>query len=159
MTDRYTEIEHAVLGYLRAADALDDVKTFEDEVRECLFSGDKLIQGFRPEELPAIAVTSILAPVKSVAETAGEIRYTIPVSVIAIARAARKAEARAIGASMLDRIEALLQRLRKSNDALGANCWLVGEVVSSIIVVPDGTFWYSVGTVSAEIVKVVNLEN
>jgi len=157
MSDVYTDTEHAVLAILQSAHGLDGVKTFEDEIRECLFSGDKLIQGFRPEELPAIAVTCMLAPCKSAPMTAGEIRYFVPVTVLVIVRSNDAAAARGRATDLMRQVETLLHQARRSNAGLGANAFVTGDLVSSVIVAPENPFYFAVGTVSAEITKVVDL--
>ncbi len=157
MSDVYAEMEHAVLAILQNASTLREVKTFEDEVRECLFTGDRLIQGFRPEELPAIAVSCMLTPTKSAAFTASQIQYVVPTTVAIIVRSHTKAAARGRATHLMRQVEILLHQARRSNSGLGANAFVTGDLVSSVIVAPENPFYFAVGTVSAEITKVVNL--
>lgn len=154
MTVSYSAIEIAVLDLLKNTPELAGVKTFERTVRECLFSGEKLTQGFRSEELPAINVTSELEPGRSEPFTTGEIKYTIPVSVLIITKHLNKAQARRDLQVLIQVVEKVLNAARKT-DGLGLNTLVMGEIVSSVVVAEENPHHFAVGNVTASVIQVV----
>lgn len=157
MSNLYTELEAAIITMLRTAVGLESVKTFEAEVRECLFTGDKLSQGFRPGELPAIAVTAELQPTKQGPFTAGEVELTIPVSLIAVCRAQQPTAAREQARELQRAAEANLNLARRSDSGLGANAIVTGDFASTIVVVQDKPYSFAIAETQFSILKVVDL--
>jgi hypothetical protein len=157
MSDLYTDLEAAIIALLRGAEGLAQVKTFEADVRECLFTGDKLSQGFRSEELPAIAVTAELEPAKRGPFTAGEVELTIPVSAIAVCRAQRPTDARAQARVLQLAIEKMLDQARRSDSGLGANTIVTGEFASTIVVVQEKPHCFAIAETKFQVLKVIDL--
>lgn len=157
MSDCCTEVETALVAMLREANSLRQVKTVEATIRECLFTGNKLIQGFQGEELPALNVSSELKPYTRGPFTAGEIELTIPVSVMAIVRAPSAADARARVREMQAAIEAVLDKARRSDSGLGANTIITGDVQSSLVLIEEKPHHYAIGETQCQVLKVVPL--
>lgn len=157
MSDLYTDLEAAIIAVLRGAAGLDSVKTFESDVRECLFTGDKLSAGFRSDELPAVAVTAELEPAKRRPFTAGEVELTIPVSAIAVCRAQRPTDVRAQARTVQLAIESALDQARKSDSGLGANTIVTGEFASTIVVVQEKPHCFAIGETKFQVLKVIDL--
>jgi hypothetical protein len=157
MSDFYSELEANLVKMLKASAALDSIKTFEADVRECLFSGDKLTQGFRPDELPAVNVTAELSPAKQSPFTVSEVLWTVPVSIIAIARGQRKKDARAKVREIQVAIENVVNAARKSDNGLGGNAIVSGDISSTVVIVQEKPYHFAIGETQFQILKVVQL--
>ncbi len=158
MSDVYTELETNLAAMFRAAAGLATVRTIEADIRECLFSGDKLTHGFRPEEMPAINISAELKPATRGAFTAGEVQLTIPVSVLVVCRAQRKKQAREQARELQLAIEGVLDQARRSANGLGANAIVTGEISSSIVIVEDKPYHFAIGETQLNVLKVVDLQ-
>ncbi len=156
MTVDYASIEISMLELLKSSPQLNMVKTFERTVRECLFTGEKITSGFRPEELPAINITCELEPTNSTPFTTGEIRYQIPLTVIVIVKHQQKVEARRQLLELMAIIEKIVNRARKT-DGLGLNTLVMGDVVSSVVIAEDHPHHFGVGNITASVTQVVEL--
>jgi hypothetical protein len=157
MSDLYTDLEAAIIAILRGAAGLEEVKTFEADVRDCLFTGDKLSQGFRGDEMPAIAVTADLQPTKQGPLTAGEVELTVPVSLIAVCRAQRPGVARAKAREIQGAAEAALNLARKSDSGLEANTIVTGQFSSTIVLVQEKPHSFAIAETQFQVLKVVDL--
>jgi hypothetical protein len=158
MSDVYSDLESAIAAMLQAdAGLAAAVKTFEADVRECLFSGDKLAQGFRPDELPAVNVSAEIRPATRGPFTAGEMELTIPVSVIVIAKAQKKKAARAKLRELQVAIEAVLDQARRSASGLGANAIVTGDITSTIVIVEEKPHHFAIGESQFAVLKIVPL--
>lgn len=153
-----SQLEEGILALLRAAPGLQLVRTFEPEVRECLFSGDKLIDGFRAEELPAVNVTAQLQSLNSIPFTASEIGYEIPITVVSIVRAQKKDEARQTAAALSEEVQRVLNAARKSDSGLGANTLVIGTVAAeAVVLIEQKPHHFALCEVKAMVLKVVEL--
>jgi hypothetical protein len=157
MSDRRTEVELSLVEMLKTAAGLETVKTFENSIRECLFTGEKLTLGFRTEELPAIAVSAQLKPTKSSMFSPGERLYEVPVSLTIITRAQRKKEALAKAADLQDAVDRVLAAARKSGNSLGDNTLVIGDVTSSATTIDERPYSFAINATDFTIVKVVEL--
>jgi hypothetical protein len=157
MSDRRTEVELSLVEMLKTAAGLETVKTFENSIRECLFTGEKLTLGFRTEELPAIAVSAQLKPTKSSMFSAGERQYEVPVSLTIITRAQRPKEALAKAADLQDAADRVLAAARKSGNSLGDNTLVIGDVTSSATTIDERPYSFAISTTEFTILKVVEL--
>jgi hypothetical protein len=157
MSDRRTEVELSLVEMLKTAAGLETVKTFENSIRECLFTGEKLTLGFRTEELPAIAVSAQLKPTKSSMFSAGERQHEVPVSLTIITRAQRKKEALAKAADLQDAVDRVLAAARKSGNSLGDNTLVIGDVTSSATAIDERPYSFAISTTEFTILKVVEL--
>jgi hypothetical protein len=153
----YSDLERDILASLRADPSLAGVKTFSEELRECLFTGDKLTQGFRPEELPAIRVTAQEKPSTSAPFSVGEIAYTIPVTALVITRGGTKQEAHERALAMQEPLLANFQCMRKSGNGLGENTFLIGEISTTSLVIEEKPVHFAVAQIEAQFLKVVQL--
>lgn len=153
----YTELETNLAAMLQAAEALAGVKTVEADIRECLFSGDKLTQGFRPGELPAINISAELKPAARGPFTAGESQLTIPVSILVVCRAQKKQAAREQARVLQAAVEAVLDQARRSANGMGANAIVTGDITSSIVVVEDKPHSFAIGETQFNVLKIVDL--
>ena len=127
----FSDLEDGLVAMLKGSPGLEGVKTFETSVRECLFSGDKLTQGFRTDELPAINVSAQLKPSRSNPFSAGEKQYEIPLTVAIVTRATKGKLALQAVYELQTAVEGILDQARRSGNALGANVLVTGEVTSS----------------------------
>jgi hypothetical protein len=152
-----SDIEAALLDLLRAGNNLASVKTFEADIRECLFSGDKLIQGFRPEELPAVNVTAQLKPASSEPFSSGEAKHTVPVTIVVITKATRKKDARSAALQYQESIVTVLDAARRSDGRIGRNTLVTGELESSSVVIEEKPFHFAIATVEGTVLKVVEI--
>jgi hypothetical protein len=150
----FTETENAVLAVLQGAAGADAVQTWEDELREVLFTGEQLSKGFRLAELPAVMVTTSQDPTRSSQFTSGEIRYVIPVQILLITAAAKKEDARTAVLGLMRAMEAALHAARRS-DSLGPNSFIADDLVSSHVIVQDRPYHFAVGNITAMVTKVV----
>lgn len=153
----YSDLEQSILASLKADPALSGVATFSNELRECLFTGEKLTQGFRPEELPAIRVTAQEKPSTSAPFSVGEIAYTIPVTVIVITRGGTKQEAHERALGLQEPLLANLQSMRKSDNGLGLNTFLIGDTSATSLVIEEKPVHFALAQVEAQFLKVVQL--
>lgn len=153
----YTDLETAVLELLKASSGLVDVKTFEADIRECLFAEVALTKGFRQEELPAVNVTAQLEPSRTVSITAGEVEMAVPITVVVVTRSQRKKEARTKAQGLAAAVETALNAARKSDNGLGQNAIVSGDVATTIAVVDDKPLHFGIAQVEAQILKVVQL--
>jgi hypothetical protein len=150
----FTETENAVLAVLQGAAGADAVQTWEDELREVLFTGEQLSKGFRLAELPAVMVTTSQDPTRSSQFTSGEIRYVIPVQILLITAAQKKEDARTAVLGLMRAMEAALHAARRS-DSLGPNSFIADDLVSSHVIVQDRPYHFAVGNITAMVTKVV----
>jgi hypothetical protein len=157
LSDLRTDLELAVIEALKAAESLARVKTFENSIRDCLFSGEKLTQGFRPEELPAIAVSAQLKPTKTSMFSAAEKQHEIPVSLTIVTRAQRGRDALAKAAELQGGVDSILDQFRRSGNPLGANALLSGDVASSATTIVEKPYSFAINTTEFTILKVVEL--
>ena len=153
--DIRTALELAILSVLRDAAGLAGVKTFENSVRDCLFTGENLTQGFRPEELPAIAVSAQLKPTVKAQFSVSETGWTIPVSLTIVTKAQRGKLAAAAAAGLQDAVDVVLGAFRKSGNGLGTNTLLMGDVSSSATVIDEKPYSFGISTTDFSILKVV----
>lgn len=154
MSDIYSDFEQAVVTVLQAQDDLASVKTWETEPREVLFTAEAFSKGFRPDELPAVICSTLLDFERSSQWTSGEIAYAVPLQIFVLTRAANKADARAACLPLQRAIVRALHQLRRTNGALGFNCWITGDVQSSFSLTTQAPYCYAVGNVAATITNV-----
>ena len=152
----FTETEAAVLAILQAAEGAEAIQTWEDELREVLFTGEQLSKGFRLAELPAVMVTTSQDPTRSSQFTSGEIRYVIPVQILLVTAAGKKEEARGAVLGLMRTLESALHQARRS-DSLGPNSFISDDLVSSHVIVQDRPYHYAVGNITAMVTKVVEV--
>ncbi len=158
MNEIYTELESNLVAMLRAdAGLATSIKTCEADIRECLFSGDALSQGFRPDELPAVNVSADIRPAKRGPFTAGEIELEIPITVLVVCRAQRKKAARAKARELQLAIETALDQARRSANGLGPNAIVTGEFTSTIVVVDNKPYHFAIGETQFSVLKIVPL--
>lgn len=157
MTDLYDDVEKRVLALLKAWDGLRTVRTFEAEVRESLYSADQPVKSFQPTELPAIQVTAVNNPTESEPFSAGEMKYSVPVTVFVIVRGTVKDQVRRDLRALQFEVEKCLNRARRSTDELGVNAVVMGRLQSTVAVAQDSMFYFGLGQVEATVVKVVEL--
>lgn len=155
MSDVRTDLEFALIEALKGADGLSTVKTWENSIRDCLFTGEAFTQGFRAEELPAIAVSCQLKPSKRSLFTPGERQYEIPVSITILTRAARSKDAIAAAAQIQDAMDPALDGLRRSGNALGRNTIIQGEISSSATSIDEKPAAFAISTTEFTVLKVV----
>lgn len=157
MSDFYTQIEAGVLSILQDAPGLATVRTWESEVRDVFFTGEAFAKGFRPEEMPAVMVTAVLEPSRSSQFTTGQIRFAVPVQVLVVTRAQKTRDARAEVVSLARAAEAAIHGARRTDDRLGSNTFVSGDVVSSFVLVEQKPLSYAVASIAVEVTKVVDL--
>jgi hypothetical protein len=158
MSDFYQDLEIAINTMLQTdEDLASEVRTFEAGVRECLFTGDKLAQGFRPEELPAINFSAELKPGKSTPFSVGEMQLTIPVQLAIITKAQRGKAAIRQALKIQEMVRVILDRARKSGSALGANTFVAGDVTTSATPIDEKPHSFAVSTIDFTILKVVEI--
>lgn len=133
---------------------LSSVKTFEADIRDCLFTGEKLTQGFRPGELPAVNLSATLDPTQRSQFTAAETQHEIPVSIVVITKAQNRKDAQLAAKGLQEAVENVLDRLRRSSNAIGNNTLLFGNVTSSVTTLQDNPHCFAVGTTAAKITKI-----
>ena len=155
MSDVRSTLELSLVTLLKAASGLASVKTVEASIRDCLFTGEKLSAGFRPEELPAIAVSAQLKPTTKSMFTASERQYAIPVSLTVVTRAQRSKDALATAAELTDLIDQILDQARKSGNALGGNTLVIGDVTSSATSIDERPYSFAISTTEFSVLKVV----
>ncbi|GMU21152.1 MAG: hypothetical protein AMXMBFR13_12450 [Phycisphaerae bacterium] len=157
MIDFYAQIESGLLAILQDAPGLTGVRVWETEVREVLFTGEALSKGFRGEELPAVMITAALDPSRSSPFTTGQIQYKIPAQVLIVTRAQKGRDARAEALGLARAAEAAIHGARRSDELLGPNTFVTGEVVSSFVVVEQKPLCFAVASIAVEVTKVVEL--
>ena len=151
------DLEAALLTLLRAETGLSSVITFEADVRDCLFTGEKITQGFRPGELPAINLSATLDPTQRTMITVSEVKHEIPVSIVCITKAQNRKDAFDSGKQLQEAVENVLDRLRRSNNGIGGNTFLFDSVTSSMTTLQDSPHCFAVGTTAAKITKITPL--
>ena len=152
----FTEVEQAILTLLQNADCAGEIRTWEAELREVLFTGEQLSKGFGARELPAVMVTTSQDPTRSAPFTTGEIRYQIPVQILVVVAATKREAARDEVLRLIRSMEAMLHQARRS-DGLGLNTFIGDELLSSHVVVQDRPHQFAVGNITATVWKVVEL--
>lgn len=152
----FTEVEQAILALLQTADCAGEIRTWEAELREVLFTGEQLSKGFSVRELPAVMVTTSQDPTRSAPFTTGEIRYQIPVQILIVVSATKREAARDEVLRLIRSMEAMLHQARRS-DGLGINTFIGDELLSSHVVVQDRPHHFAVGNITATVWKVVEL--
>lgn len=150
-----SDLEAALLTLLKASPALAGVKTFEAEVRDCLFADEaRLIQGFEPASLPAINLSGQLDPTIRSPFTAGETQHDVPFSIIVVTKAQNRGAARRAAKALQEGVEDLLDSLRRSGNVLGQNALVMGDVTSSITTIQHSPHCYATGTTAVKIKKI-----
>lgn len=157
MNDFYAQIESGLLSMLHDASGLATVRTWETEVREVFFTGEAFSKGFRPEEMPAVMITAVLEPARSSQFTTGQIQYKVPVQVLVVTRAQKASDARAEVVSLARAAEAAIHCARRTDDRLGSNTFVSGDVMSSFVLVEQKPLSYAVASIAVEVTKVVDL--
>jgi hypothetical protein len=152
-----SDLEAALLALLKAEDGLSSVRTFEADIRDCLFTGEKLTQGFRSTELPAVNLSATLDPTQRSPFTASETQHEIPVSIVVITKALNRKDAQLAAKGLQEAIEDVLDRLRRSSNTIGNNTLLFGNVTSSVTTLQDDPHCFAVGTTAAKITKITPL--
>lgn len=159
-SDFYTEIDAALAAYLRAWPDLAEVRTIESDVRDAIFedSAPLRIQAFRADELPAINVSVQISPAASRPRTSTRLTYEIPLFVAVVVRATTGQAVREQARRFQREVEAALHLLRGTNQVLGHNCNLTGDLVSSppVISIGDQTIYSGVATVEGTVFKSVD---
>jgi hypothetical protein len=157
VSDYCAEVEDRLVEMLASAGTLNQVRTIETSVRECLFSGDKLTQGFRADELPAIAVSAQLKPARKAPWTSGEREIDIPLSIVVITKARTRRDALRQAGELRDAVDVVLDQARRSGNPLGDNTVLMGEVVTSATTIEEKPHVFAISTTECQIFKVVSL--
>ncbi len=152
-----TDIETALLAALRKCPALQKVQTFEADIRDCLFTGEKLTQGFRAGELPALNLSATLDPTPSRPFTLAEIQHEVPVSICCITKGQNRKEAYNSAKALQEAVEGVLNTLRRSGNSLGSNALVMGDVSSSVTTMQDNPHCFAVGTTAVKILKITPL--
>jgi hypothetical protein len=150
------DIETKLLAALKAASALRSIRTFEAEIRDCLFTESKLTQGFHAEELPALNLSASIDPTKRSPFTYTEAQHDIPVSIVVITKALKRRSAFDSLKDYQEAVEAVLEQFRKSGNSLGANTFLFGGISSSAITIQDNPNSFAVGTTGCTITKITD---
>lgn len=157
MSDVRTDLEEALAELVSNTAGLAGLKTVETSVRDCLFTGDKLTQGFRGEELPACAITAQLKPSRFTPFSLGEVGHEIPVSVTIVTRAQRAKQALRDAAALQGALLGLVNAARKSGNALGANTFVVGEISASATTIDEKPYSFAISTAEFNVLKVVEV--
>src|SRR6185437_9621745 len=151
-----SEIEAGLLAALKTAPGLSTIKTFEDDIRDCLFADTKQISGFNPSELPAINLSASLDPTASSQFTMTETQHDVPVSIVVIVKAQKRKPAFDAVKQYQEAIEGVLNGFRRSGNSLGVNALLMGDVSSSAITIQDQPFCWGTGTTGFKITKITS---
>ena len=154
----HSGLEVQLITVLKAAPGLASIKTFEAEIKDALFVGDKLSQGFTSGALPAINLSMNLTPTKSSQFTAGEKRYDVPLTVVVITSSGNLTTARDNSIEYAFAVEAALNDLRRSGNPLGRNILLTGDIsVGAASVVHEKPMAFAWVSIEATISVVVTL--
>jgi hypothetical protein len=152
--DLLSEIEGRLAEWLAGQAELAVVKKFEPELRAALLSGEELTKGFPDAELPAINIVAGLEDTVSVPRTMSSTTVAVPVSIVVVVKGEGRNEARRKCRGVQDALELVLNRLRCSNNRLGGNTVLVGEVRSSCSWEQNGPRYYGLGETKVTIQRI-----
>jgi hypothetical protein len=149
-----SDLEVGLMKLLRSCGGLAAVRTFEADIRDCLFTEGKLTQGFREGELPAVNFSATLDPTQRSPFTAAETQHEIPVSIVIVTKAQKRKAAYNAAKDLQEAVEGVLEGLRKSSNAIGNNTLLLGNITSSVTTLQDNPHCFAVGTTSAKITRI-----
>ncbi|HVW07303.1 MAG TPA: hypothetical protein VHC90_01905 [Bryobacteraceae bacterium] len=148
------DLETKLLAALKQAPRLAAIKTWEADIRDCLFTESKLTQGFNAEELPALNLSASIDPTKRTPFTYTEAQHDIPVSIVVITKAVKRKEAFDGAKDLQEAVECVLELFRRSGNSLGQNTFLFGEISSSAITIQQDPYSFAVGTTGCTITKI-----
>jgi hypothetical protein len=154
VSDFYTDVEQAVLEKLQAAPGLAVVRTWEADIRDVLFSGEKLSKGFSTEEIPAVNVSAMQGAVTASPHTTLETQYTIPVTVVVVAKGQTKKAARAAARELQAEVEQVMNAARSSAGQFLPNTWVKGDLTLDIAIVADQPYHFAIAEVGASLWRV-----
>ena len=152
-----TDIETALKTLLQADGALATVTTFETNLRECLFAEEKLADGFRAGELPAINITAQLKKKSSEPITCGEVQHLVPVTIVIVCGAQRAAEARTQAEWLMAEVERMLNGQRASGSVFSPNGWITGPIDTDLLRVDSKPLRYAIATIDCTVSKIVSI--
>jgi hypothetical protein len=154
----FSDLAVQLRDVLKQADGLSTMKTIETEIRECLFVGANIAQGFTPAELPAINFSLTIGTVKSEQFTAGEISDEIPLTIVVIDKATKGTAARDSVLDYSALIRAALQPLRRSGNVLGRNIFIKGPITAApASIVHDKPYSFAWVTCDATLQRIYEL--
>ena len=148
------DLEVALLAAFKSTPGLSTIVVFEDDIRDCLFTAEKLTQGFRDTELPALNLSASLDPTKSSQFTMTETQHDVPVSIAIVTKALKRKAAWEAAKTYQEAIECVLNGFRKMGTTLGFNALVMGDITSSITSIKDTTHSYAVGATACNITKI-----
>jgi hypothetical protein len=149
-----SELEAALLAAFKATPGLRTIVTFEDDIRDVLFTNEKLSSGFRSTEMPALNLSASLDPTTSSQFTMTETQHDVPVSICIITKATKRKTAWEAAKVYQEAIECTLNGFRKMGTSLGFNAAVMGDITSSLITVKDEPHSFAVGTTACKITKI-----
>ncbi len=159
MADRLSDLEAAILAKLQADPVLaTSVKTFEADIREAVFAGERLTKGFRGGELPAVGVSAQLSAPTSRPVAASEVEWTIPVAVACVARNRNKNAAMAAAREIQDRVAAVFNAARASAGQFAVNTCVRGDLSTPAYVIEEEPYNFGIASVEAVIIQFAPLE-
>ena len=135
-----SELETALLTALKATPGLSTIKVFEDDIRDCLFTAEKLTEGFRDTEMPALNLSASLDPTTSSQFTMTETQHDVPVSIAIVTKGLNRKAAWEEAKKYQEAIECILEGFRKIGTSLGFNAVIMGDITSSLISIKADTY-------------------
>jgi hypothetical protein len=150
------DLEITLLAAFKGAAALSTIVTFEDDIRDCLFSNEKLTQGFRDTEMPALNLSASIDPTMSSEFTMTETEHEVPVSIVILTKALKRKPAFEQAKAYQETIERVLNGFRKYGTPLGFNARVKGDLSSSLITIQDNPHCFAVGTTACKISKITS---
>jgi hypothetical protein len=157
MSDLLSGLEQSIVDALKASKSLGMVKTYETSFRECLYTGSKLTLGFRPEEMPVIAVSCREKPMESDIDTPAQEIHQIPVTVTIVTRAQNAKQADAAASEIWDALRYELGQFCRSGNALGSNTVVMGKVTSSATPIDEKPLAFVMRAAEFTITKITQL--
>ncbi len=149
-------LETALLAALKESPGLNTVKLFEDDIRDCLFTREKVTQGFRDSEMPALNLSASLDPTSSTQFTMTETQHDVPVSIVVITKALKRKTSYDAAKTYQEEVERVLNGFRRSGNTLGHNALVMGEISSAIITIQDNPHCFALGTTTCKITKITS---
>lgn len=149
------EIEEALLPLLRAIPGL---LTVEATIRECLFGQDKFATGFRATELPALNFSATVDPVKTSQFTTTQKQRDVPITICVVTRHQKRKTAEQTARDFQNQVEAVLDTLRRTGNALGPNRLILGDYSSSMISFEEKPHCFATGTTAATITCIEEMQ-
>ena len=152
--DLLSDIETRLVQWLSGHAELASVRTFEAELRPALVGGEELTKGFPDQDLPAINLVAGLEDTASEPRSMTQSTIKVPVSIVVVVKGETRVEARRKCRGIQDALELVLNRARRSDNQLGYNTVLVGEMRSSCNWEQNGPRYYGLGETKVTIQRV-----